>query len=162
MTFRFRTPLIVAAVVATLGVSSIAMARGPMGHGPGGKVMRELVQALELNEDQQDIAKELRDEMKADRQASQDAREAAFDTAMVELAKVTPDSQVLHDLIDDGVDALSESLHSRLDGFLELHATFDDTQRATLVEELEENREERQERMESRKQRMDEGGGPRR
>ena len=156
----FRIPLIIAAVIGTLGVSSIAMARGPMGHGPG-HMLHELVEALDLNEEQQVIASALKDEVKADREAQRETREAAFDTAMEELAKPQPNVKALHGLIDDGVAALGESLHQRLDGFLELHATFDETQRATLVEELEAGRAKRQERMDMHRQRMEEGG-PRR
>lgn len=148
-----------ALAIGTLSVFALggaAIAKG--GHGGPFGGMSRIVENLDLTPEQQELGMALREEAKADHEAQRESRSAAFETIQIELAKQNPDSAALHGLIDAQLASMSVSMHERLDGFLTLHATFTDDQRATLVDEMAQAQERRETRMEEGHQGRGEGG----
>lgn len=143
--------IVAVSTAAFLAMGGVAIAKGPARGGHGGPLgigLHNMVEALNLDEEQQALAKQLKDDARADREDGQMEREATFNTVLVELDKARPDSELLHGLIDQGAARMADGAHARLDGFLELHATFSAEQRATLVSEMESGRDEMQARKE--------------
>ena len=135
------------ALVGALAFGSMAMARGPHG-GPGGPAMKQLLEKLDLDDAQQEQAIELREASQADHQAMRDQREAAFEEVLAELGSDEPNRRRVHQLIDDGLESIGETMHDRADGVLDLVETFTPEQKETLVVELESMKDQRGERRE--------------
>ena len=152
-------------LIGGLTIGGVALARGPggMAHGPGGHIGK-VIEKLDLDPEQQALAKELKAGMEDEREAIQAQHEESFEVLVSELGKENPDSERLHELIDEGSALMAERMHEGLDAVLELQATFTEEQRATLVEELEAGKEMRDARREEMQQRRGERGdrsGPR-
>lgn len=130
-----------------LALGGTAIAKGG-GHGGPFGGMHRLVEQLDLTPEQQELGMQLKEEAKADQEAQRESRSAAFDTIRSELALEQPDSAALHSLIDVQLASMSVTMHERLDGFLTLHATFSDEQRATLVDEMDQAKARKEQRME--------------
>lgn len=142
--------IVAVSTAAFLAMGGVAIAKGPArgGHGPLGIGLQNMVDALDLDAEQQALAEQLKADARADREAAHAEKEATFETVLVELNKAQPDSDLLHGLIDQGAARMADGMHARLDGFLELHATFSAEQRATLVTEMEAGRDQMEERRE--------------
>ncbi|MED5370249.1 MAG: periplasmic heavy metal sensor [Myxococcota bacterium] len=136
--------------LAALSLGGAALAKGGPGHHGGkgifGPGMHHVLAELDLSEEQQALAKELRDEARANHESERAEREQAMDSALTELAKAEPDSAALHAIVDQQLATMSTRMHDGVDAFLTLHATFTEAQRATLVSELEDRRDEALER----------------
>ncbi len=151
-------------LIGGLAFGSVALARGPGGmHGGPGGHMAKVIEKLDLDPEQQALAKELKAGMEDEREAIQAQHEESFEALLTELGKESPDSEALHTLIDEGAALMAERMHAGLDSVLELHATFTEEQRATLVEEMEAGKEMREARREELQERHGERGerGPR-
>ena len=133
--------------VGLLGFAGVAMARGPGGP-MGGHALKEVLKALDLDEEQQALAAQLREEHQGDREATREFHDKAKEVFLTEMAKEKPNSRTLHGLIDEGAALATEAAHSGLDGLLELQATFSPEQRQTFVEEMGRLNEEREQRHE--------------
>lgn len=146
-------------LIGGLTLGSVALARGPGGmHGGPGGHMAKVIEKLDLDPEQQALAKELKAGMEDEREAIQAQHEEAFEVLVSELGKESPDAEVLHDLVDEGTALMAERMHAGLDSMLELQATFTEEQRATLVEEMEAGKEMRDARREEMQERRSEGG----
>lgn len=143
--------------VGLLGFAGVAMARGPGGP-MGGHALKEVLQALDLDEEQQALAKELRDEHKADREGTKEFHDRASEVFLTEMGEAKPDSRTLHGLIDEGAALASEAAHNGLDGLLELQATFTPEQRETFVVEMTRLKEEGQQKREEMREQHGERG----
>ena len=147
------------ALIGGLAFGGVALARGPGGmHGGPGGHMAKVIEELELDPEQQALAKELKAGMEDEREAMQAQHQEAFEVLVTELAKERPDSEALHTLIDEGSALMAERMHAGLDSVLELQATFTAEQRASLVEELEAGKELRDERREQLQEHRGERG----
>ena len=82
--------------LAALSLGGAALAKGGPGHHGGkgifGPGMHHVLAELDLSEEQQALAKELRDEARANHESERAEREQAMDSALTELAKAEPDS----------------------------------------------------------------------
>ena len=132
----------------TLLLTGSALAYGPpggQGQGPGGPgggpgfgLLKVMIKALDLNEDQQEMVEGWREEMQAEREAHRAAGQAARQTFKDQFASGNPNARVLHDLVDERIQAQAEMMHTGLDHMLALYATLSDEQLATLNELIEE------------------------
>lgn len=152
MTRSIRVALTAGLLALTLG--GVAVAGGPGGF--GGHGFQELIRSLNLTEDQKTLAKELREEGRADHEANRANKDAIVEAMMVELEKPQPDTKKVHDLVDDMLDQKREEAHERADAVLELHATFSDEQRAAFVDGMRDLKDEH----EARREDHEEGGPP--
>ncbi|MBW1881225.1 MAG: periplasmic heavy metal sensor [Deltaproteobacteria bacterium] len=109
---------------------------GPEGHGFG--LLQVMVKALDLTEDQQDMVEGWREEMQAEREAHREVARAARETFKEQFTSGNPNGEVLHDLVDQRIEARSEMMHTGLDHMLSLYATLSDDQLETLTELIEE------------------------
>jgi len=132
---RILTLVFGAATLSTLAIGGIAVASGP--HGPPGIEARviQFVHSLDLS----------------------DTQKQTFQTAKTELLSDTPDSAMLHQLIDDRAVEMQQRAHDRLDTALEVAAILEPDQRGQIADKLEELKT----RMEDRRSRIGAGGGPR-
>jgi len=110
---------------------------GPGGPGPGFGMFRGIVNALDLNDEQQAMVDGWREEMQAEREAHFEAAQAARQTFRDEFASGHPKAKVLHDLVDQRIEAQAEMMHTGIDHLLTLYATLSDEQLATLNELIE-------------------------
>lgn len=132
----------------SLLIGGVAMAKGgPM----GSPVLKEVLRSLDLDEEQKALVQEMKEDAKAEREDKKSFHESRHATMLDELSKETPNSRVLHKLIDDGFEMAAESAHNALDDLLELHATFTPEQRETFVDELERAHVEREQMRAERK-----------
>jgi len=150
MTRSIRVALTAGLFALSLGGVAIAGGGGFGGHG-----FHELIRSLNLTEDQKTLATELREEGRADKEANKASKDAIVEAMMLELEKPQPDTQKVHDLIDDMLDQKREEAHERADAMLELHATFSDDQRAAFVDGMRDLKDEHEARREDH-----EDGGP--
>ena len=130
----------------TLLFTGAALAYGPpagqgQGQGRGGPgfgLLKVMVKALDLTEEQQDMVEGWREEMQAERDAHRAEAQAARQTFKDQFTSGNPNSQVLHDLVDQRFEAQSEMIHTGVDHMLSLYATLSPEQLETLTELIEE------------------------
>lgn len=153
MTRSIRVALIAGLLALTAGGVAVA-GGGPAGF--GGHGFHELIRSLNLTEDQKTLAMELREEGRADNEANRANKDAIVEAMLAELEKPQPDTKKVHDLVDDMLDQKREEAHERADAVLELHATFDDAQRAAFVDGMRDLKDEH----EARRAEHEANGGP--
>ncbi|MCK6521275.1 Spy/CpxP family protein refolding chaperone [Myxococcota bacterium] len=153
MTRSIRVALTAGLLALTAGGVAVA-GGGPAGF--GGHGFHELIRSLNLSEDQKALAMELREEGRADNEANRANKDAIVEAMLAELEKPKPDTKKVHDLVDDMLDQKREEAHERADAVLELHATFDDAQRAAFVDGMRDLKEEH----EARRAEHEANGGP--
>lgn len=134
----------------SLLIGGVAMAKGGGPMGP--HVLKEVLRSLDLDEEQKALVQEMKEDAKAERDDKKSFHESRHATMMDELSKETPNSRMLHKLIDDGFEMAAETAHDALDDLLELHATFTPEQRETFVDEMERVHVEREQMRDERKE----------
>ena len=144
------------ALVGALAFGGAAVAVGPHG-GPGGghAPLKQLMKKLDLDDEQKALARELQAENQAAHAELIEQKSEIFDAVIDELENEDPDKRVIDRAIDEGTDRTAEAMKDRVDGFLELHATFSPEQRATLVDELSTMQDKRAEMFERRSERFE-------
>lgn len=140
--------------VGTIGAQ--AAASPGLGHG---RHLARLIQQLDLTEDQQAQAAEIREAMQGHHEEMRAERESRRDEMLGLLGSASVDREQVHAEIDAKLAEQSTFMHDMADRFLDLHASLDDAQRATLVEQA----EQAAERMEQHRSEHGERGsrGPR-
>ena len=123
------------ASIFLLGATGLAVAR-PGGGGFFGHRMGRLIQQLDLTEEQQDLALELRSEMRSKRKAMRSQMLETMQTVASELEKPQPDSARLHQVANDRLEVMRTQMHQHIDNLLKLHSTLSDEQRTKLVRQL--------------------------
>ncbi len=129
--------IMIGTLVGVLAVGGVAMAGGPHGGGGffGGRIAR-LMERLNLTEQQQLKAIQIRSAIKERRKDAKGSRGADMELIAAELAKPNPDKAKLHALADQRIAEMQKNMHFTIDQFLELHGTLTAEQRTQLVESL--------------------------
>lgn len=134
----------IATSVLALAVGGAAYAGGGgggfCGMGHGGHMVR-LFRALDLTDGQQDMAMDIKHDVK--KRMIQTRRESRghMDQTIGELEKAKPDVARLHQLVDDRVEAFKKNAHYAVDRMMELHQTLTPEQRANLRAQAERMRD---------------------
>ena len=133
--------------IAVLGSQAIARPGG-MGMGAGmGQQMQgrigALFQDLDLSEEQQEVAKEIRLELQQTFIRNRSANNDGLEEAIEALQGPKPDAEALHALAETRMAAASASAHALIDGLLEFYATLDEAQRAEVLQRLDDLQERR-------------------
>lgn len=139
-TLAFAAGFMTLGALGTMGAQATA---GPGGHGAH---LARLIQKLDLTEDQKTQASEIRDAMRSHHKDMSTERDERSDEMLDLLGSADIDRDVVHAEIDAKISEQAAFAHDMADRFLDLHATLDDAQRATLVEQAEEAIEQRSER----------------
>jgi Spy/CpxP family protein refolding chaperone len=129
--------LVALALVAALAVGGgVAFAQGVEGGGFFGHRIARVLEKLNLTDQQENLALDVRDELKRAGKAMRQENHAAMDAVVAELDKPKPDAAKLHAVADQRIDAFRKVMHLGIDKFLTLHATFSDDQRQAFSAEM--------------------------
>lgn len=144
---------------AVSAVGAQAAASPGFGHG---RHLARLIQQLDLTDDQQAQAEEIRDAMRSHHEAARAERDERRDDMLAMLGSADVDRDAVHAEIDAKSAEKTAFIHEMADMFLDLHASLDDEQRATLVEQAEEAAERMEQHRGERGERGERGPrGPR-
>jgi len=146
---------------STIGaIAAIGTQAAASGHHarPFGPSMARLAASLDLTDDQQAMADEMRAEAKEQMQAHRDERAASKDALKAMLSQESMDAERVHTMIDDRINEMSGFAHDMADQFIALHATLDDDQRTQLIETMEEAAERHSARRSRHSDERDERG----
>jgi hypothetical protein len=125
------------ALISMLAVGGAAMAQaGPGFFGMPGQRFARILNKLNLSDQQENLALDVRDEIHKAGQGMRQQHQAAMEAVITELEKPKPDAQKLNTLADQQIDNLRKVVHLGIDKFLTLHATFSDQQRRDFTAEL--------------------------
>ncbi len=132
---------IIGATTVALGIGGVAFAGG-FGGGGGcgfghGRAMAHIVRVLDLTDTQEDLAMDIRHDLKKRMVQTKRESHTHLEEAVDELEKAKPDAARLHQLVDDRMAAMTKNAHYAVDRMLELQQTFTPEQRANLGERME-------------------------
>ncbi len=131
----------------TRGMMGPAMARGAQGR------VAALIQELDLSEEQEARAKQLREELRESTRDTRPDRGEDMQTLARALEGEQPDSEAIHAMIDERMANRTQTAHATADSLLEFYSLLEPEQRAVVLErldELEGRREQRRERLRER------------
>ena len=140
--------------LASVGLEAVAQP-GKRGAQGGGHALHRLIQDLDLNSDQQSQLEEMRDTMRTQRQQRRLQQQADHELLFGMLGEENVERDLIHEQIDERMDAMRTQAHAMADDLMDIHASLDADQRAVLVEnagEMRERREQRSSQMRSRAQ----------
>ncbi len=115
------------------------------GHGPGMKMMR-MMGSLDLTEDQEVQLVRIRRALREERKALKATRKTDRAAMKAEMAKETPNAQVLHQLLDKRMNMKRSIAHSAIDKMLAFRATLTPDQKAQLQQRMDKMKERRAKR----------------
>jgi len=121
--------------LAVTAFGGIALAKGH--GGPPGFFLERMIDALDLDDKQEDMVLEIKNDLWKQRRAMRKEHKAALKDAMGELTKAKPDRAKLHSLADKHIEAMKVTVHQVIDRLLEVQATLTPEQREKLGKRLE-------------------------
>ena len=128
--------------IGTVGAQAAARP-GSFGHGAH---LARLVQQLDLTDDQQVQADEIRDAMRSHHEEMRADRGEHKAELLAQLGNASVDREAVHTEIDSKLAEQASFMHEMADMFLDLHASLDDDQRSTLVSSAEQAMDRHEER----------------
>lgn len=142
----FATGFICVGAISTMGAQAMAGARASM----GGANLARLLQNLDLTDEQQAQAEEIRQTMRTHKQAQRSERTERRDDLLDMLGDAQIDRDAVHAQIDAQAAEKLSFAHEMADMVIDLHATLDEGQREQLVETIAEGMERMEQRRQSR------------
>ncbi|MCC7384503.1 MAG: periplasmic heavy metal sensor [Deltaproteobacteria bacterium] len=140
--------IIISTLVGALALGTVALAHpgeGPEGGRGGGGFLGhrigKLIQRLDLTDTQEDLAIDIRSDLKKEGRALKRAGFTRMNDLSAELAKPKPDAARLKQIADQMLEEQRKLVHTGIDRYLQLHATFSNEQRQRLVEQLKRGQE---------------------
>ena len=119
--------------VLALGGVAVAGGHGHFGRPGGPLAIMGLVQGLDLNDQQELQAIKIRKNLAAQGREIHKDMKVPMSQVLDELEKPAPDAAKVHAVADQALQRFSKVVHSGIDQFLALHATFTPEQREKLV-----------------------------
>ncbi len=117
-----------------------AQAQAQRTRGGGMGQIAALINDLDLSEDQQELAKELRAELREQAEAHRDDRDGLREAVMEALESDPVDAKAIHALIDERQERQLEMTHALADAGITFFDSLDGEQQAVLMDRAERSR----------------------